>query len=548
MKPFKKLLFRILGFLFICVISIQCKDEFQKLVLISTDNINNVTAISANVSGTILDTGEGVKEYGHCWDTQDKPDIHDFKTDLGSKKEPGGFTSNLEDLNPNVKYFIRAYASDGSTVFYGTTKSFNTQDYTIPVVQTGNIGDLTPTSATVSGTLTDLGNGIEIVSQHGHCWSTGSSPTTLDSKTELGSENHLGEFESSLSSLEDSTRYYVRAYAINEKGTAYGSVVSFRTPGVLPLVLDNVLEKISPSSVKITSNLTYLGADNMVTNYGHCWALHDSPDLSDNTTDLGITASIGIFSSTLSDLGAATIYYARSYATNSYGTTYGEVVQFVTGDPALYFINDPNLVGYFPFSGTAEDLSLTNLDGTINGAVFTTDRNDVSNSALLFDGIDDNVKCSNSNRNITDKVTISVWIRSITESGHIVAKYDAHIDKGWFISFNNGGILGLYGRNTSGEFARAQTTTKFNDNNWHHLLGIINLNTFKFYVDGNLVGEDLLNASNPDLNTNDQLGLGHWALGDQGEHYYFDGVIDDVLIFNRELTSEEISILLGSKR
>jgi len=549
MNPFKKMFTWITVILMVLFIITRCENEFQRLILISTNDVVNITAVSAKASGTIFDVGEGIKEYGHCWSTQDKPDIHASKTDLGSRKETGGFNSTLEDLDPNEKYYVRAYASDGSTVFYGKTTSFTTQDFTTPVVQTGTVDELTPTSASVTGNLTDLGNGIDIVSQHGHCWSTGPSPTTADDKTELGSTTSTGEYISSLSSLEDSTKYYVRAYATNEKGTAYGSVISFMTPGYFPLISGDTLEILSSTSVKITSYLAYLGPDNIVTSHGHCWATHDQPGISDNTTDLGSTTTTGTFFSTLSDLTEGEVYYATSYATNSYGTAYGAVIPFVAGDPALLFINDPNLVAYFPFSGTAEDFGPLGIDGIISGALFTADRNGISNSAVSFDGVNDKITCGDNDRNITNTVSISVWVKTTaTVGGHIVSKYDGKNDRGWIVQIGSINGAGLYGRNTGGEFARAETSLKFNDNQWHNLIGIIDSNSFKLWVDGNLVGEDELYASTPDLTNNDQLGIGHWALGDLGEHYYYNGIIDDVLIFNRVLTSEEITILSTSKR
>ena len=309
MYPYKKSFVRAIGFLLICFLISQCDDEFQRLVLISTDDVVNITAISAMASGTISDLGEGIKHHGFCWGTQDRPDIGGSKVDLGSKKESGGFTGSLADLSPNQKYYVRAYASDGSTVFYGEAKSFTTQDFTTPMVQTGTVDDLTPTSASVSGNLLDLGNGIEIVSQHGHCWSTGPAPTIANDKTELGSTSTTGEFVSPLSGLEDSTHYYVRAYATNEKGTAYGSVVAFMTPGYFPVIFGDTLEMLTQTSVRIISNLIYLGPENIVTHHGHCWATHDQPGISDNTTDLGSTTATGSFFSTLTDLSVCTNKY-----------------------------------------------------------------------------------------------------------------------------------------------------------------------------------------------------------------------------------------------
>ena len=85
MKLNKSLLSKIIGIIIICFVIVQCKDEFQRLILISTDTIKDISPITAKVTGTILDKGEGIKEYGHCWSTGEIPNIDDFKTNLGSK-------------------------------------------------------------------------------------------------------------------------------------------------------------------------------------------------------------------------------------------------------------------------------------------------------------------------------------------------------------------------------------------------------------------------------------------------------------------------------
>ena len=65
------------------------------------------------------------------------------------------------------------------------------------------------------------------VTVRGVCWSTDEEPTTEDSKTEDG--DGIGTFTSNLTNLTPNTKYYVRAYAKNSEGTAYGEQVSFTT-------------------------------------------------------------------------------------------------------------------------------------------------------------------------------------------------------------------------------------------------------------------------------------------------------------------------------
>jgi len=95
----------------------------------------------------------------------------------------------------------------------------------VPTVVTGQIYNISTTTANVLGNNTDDGGGT--VSQKGICWSTSATPTTANDKTEEGSG--AGTYSSSMTNLTPNETYYVRAYAINEEGTAYGSEETFKT-------------------------------------------------------------------------------------------------------------------------------------------------------------------------------------------------------------------------------------------------------------------------------------------------------------------------------
>ena len=96
----------------------------------------------------------------------------------------------------------------------------------LPVISSTSISSIGNTSAISGGNITDDG-GSYIISR-GVVWSTIQSPTiALSTKTVNGAG--AGNFTSSLTGLIQSTTYYVRAYATNEKGTSYGTQISFTT-------------------------------------------------------------------------------------------------------------------------------------------------------------------------------------------------------------------------------------------------------------------------------------------------------------------------------
>lgn len=97
---------------------------------------------------------------------------------------------------------------------------------TLPVITTKAVSSITQTSATTGGDLTDEG-GVTVTSR-GVCWSTSANPSKSDNKI-TNNGTGIGTFTISITGLISGTTYYVRAYATNTKGTAYGNEINFQT-------------------------------------------------------------------------------------------------------------------------------------------------------------------------------------------------------------------------------------------------------------------------------------------------------------------------------
>ena len=199
-------------------------------------------------------------------------------------------------------------------------------------------------------------------------------------------------------------------------------------------------------------------------------------------------------------------------------------------------------VGYYPLDTNANDFSINGFNGQSYNTQIVPG---VFNNAYNFNGINSKVISSGDNRNITNVVTISAWIRTNAQNryGFVVSKYDWRIDKGFHLAIWDNGHAFLAGRDTSNNYIMVLSLMPVNDGKWHHLLGIINGNTWKLWVDCELQDTVYSSASNPDLTNNEALAFGYYPLSDNGDHRYFEGDIDNIYLYNRELTQNEIQAL-----
>lgn len=139
----------------------------------------------------------------------------------------------LGSLSIHAQTIMNIHQSNG-TILQIPTNTIDSITYTIPnqgelaTLTTNLIQNISNTSAFSGGTITSSG-GTPLI-QRGVVWSTNPNPTINDSFTVDGSG--IGSFSSELSNLQESTSYYVRAYAINSAGTAYGNELNFSTTPV----------------------------------------------------------------------------------------------------------------------------------------------------------------------------------------------------------------------------------------------------------------------------------------------------------------------------
>ena len=288
-----------------------------------TNEVTGITTTTATAGGEILsDGGSAITECGVCWSTESEPTLEgDHAT---ATAITGVFTVSLTELTQNTTYYIRAYATNEAGTGYGDVLTFTTEEeivITAPTVTTAEVTEITTTTATVGGTITDAGNGT--ISESGICYKTGNAEWTC-----VALEASENAFSTTLEGLTPNTTYTVRAYATNEEGTGYGEEVTFTTEEeiviTVPTVTTDAVASITTNSALVGGAITSDG-NGTVTESGICYKTGN-----EEWACVSLTATNNAFSTTLEGLTPNTTYTVRAYATNEEGTGYGEEVTFTT--------------------------------------------------------------------------------------------------------------------------------------------------------------------------------------------------------------------------
>ena len=218
------------------------------------------------------------------------------------------------------------------------------------------------------------------------------------------------------------------------------------------------------------------------------------------------------------------------------------------------YVPTNGLVGYWPFNGNANDESGNGNNGIVTGATLAADRIGNSNSAYNLDGINDYITIPDSPSLRLNNATISSWISYTSASKMMLmvkhnlldaynANYAFEINE--YTALKGPRVLGMYdnGNCNSYNWTNYHSNTDIGDNQWHHVVGTFGSDYLKIYIDGNFIGQIATPNTVMNACAGSEFLVGR---GWNGFPNWYNGKLDDLAIWNRVLTQEEISNLFNA--
>jgi uncharacterized protein (TIGR02145 family) len=291
---------------------------------ITTSGVTDIGINSASSGGEVTnDGGAPVSSRGVCWNTSANPTI--ANNTMPSGTGTGSFTSSITGLTANTTYHVRAYATNSVGTSYGSDIPFTTNAApVIATLTTAPVTSILTTTAISGGNISFDGNST--VTDRGVCWNTSGSPTKSDTKTSNGSGT--GSFISNLAGLTPNTTYYIRSYATNGVGDAYGNQLTFTTPCIAPTSTTNAATNIAATTVTLNGTVN---ANSFSTTVTFEYGTTTSYGSTTTATQSPVTGSSGTaVSKGLTGLAPNTVYHYRVKSVSCGGTVYGNDLTFTT--------------------------------------------------------------------------------------------------------------------------------------------------------------------------------------------------------------------------
>lgn len=204
-----------------------------------------------------------------------------------------------------------------------------------------------------------------------------------------------------------------------------------------------------------------------------------------------------------------------------------------------------DLLGWWKMDGNAKDATPYGNDGTVSGATLTTDRFGHANSAYNFVQASSQKITVSTSQTVNGSFSIGAWVKpSDTGSNRGIAGsrggslFDMKLDGGTTIH-------GDIGDGSSWLTTSADASFSYSAGEWIHVMYVVTPSGYTIYANGNQVGANSFSGTPLLYNSSNDLTIG--AVGpSSGE--YFNGSIDDVRIYGRAITPEEVDAIYNSSQ
>jgi hypothetical protein len=209
------------------------------------------------------------------------------------------------------------------------------------------------------------------------------------------------------------------------------------------------------------------------------------------------------------------------------------------------------LIAHWPFNGNGSDISGNSRTATVNNMVTTTDRFGNSASAYQFNGFSSYATVADHSalRLSNTDFTLNAWVKlnsyNLSYGSIIFSKHIVGVDNGWgwSVSGYSSNPLGVNFFGPGGGSVNAWGAASISLNSWHMLTTVYNDSTrrLSFYIDGVLDNTNTIQRPNGTITTALHIGKDS-ALSD----YFLHGSLDDLRIYSRAISSDEIQQLYNS--
>jgi len=508
--------------------------------------LQRITSIGSDI--IYVDYGDRDLQWGNSGHGEAVP----FQGKVGDTKVYAGIKSDSQ--------ILAEYTNQSDPASFFTIKS-------VPTVTTNAVTEPLWKQGMANGNIIDVGD--LTVTRRGFCWKQASSgdPTIADNIVYEDGSFAEGSYSLLIDGLDTELDYRVRAYAVNELGISYGTTVAYTTPIIqgVSIKINDVwrMEQILYNTFRITD---YINQQVDICSF-ECRdfkpLLNQEIEVYYDSTKIfgGVIVKVETqmrkgyseYQITCKDYSQ---YLNRELVSERYNyKTPKEIIDDLISEYAPDFTdnNVPSTilegrVAYYKLDGDSTDEVADN-DGTDTDINYSTGK---INTGGVFNGSTSKIAITDTEALKPDAFTVSAWVKTsaiLGVTGIIFQSYSQNTNRaGFFLGIETSGVgVILVAKNTGlvegTDWDAGRSTTIINDGEWHHIVGTYDGSSIKLYIDDVL--EETTTWTGLSYAGNNYIEIG--SRNNAGSSSpTFDGDIDELCVWNRALTTDEISELYNA--